>query len=109
VDAVLRKNSLDELPQLLNILNGDMSAVGPRPLIREELKRKYLPAQQTQLLSMRPGLTGLWQVSGRSNCTYESGKRQETELSYVRNCGLWIDVMILIRTALVVARRIGAR
>ena len=105
----LRKSSVDELPQLINILRGDMSLVGPRPLVREELESKYDLEEQQLLLSVRPGLTGLWQVNGRSNCTYESGERQRLELLYIRRCSLNMDVKILFRTVGVVFRKIGAR
>lgn len=109
VGNFLRKTSIDELPQLLNILCGQMSVVGPRPLVRDELEEKYSPVARRTLLSVRPGLTGLWQVSGRSECTYESGERQKLELSYVRKMSLWIDVGILFKTVTVVLSGIGAK
>ena len=105
----LRKSSLDELPQLVNVLKGDMSLVGPRPLVREEVESKYSPAQRRQLLSVRPGLTGLWQVNGRSDCTYESGERQKLELSYVKGFSCKMDLGILFRTVGVVMHKVGAR
>ena len=71
----LRKSSLDELPQLFNILRGDMSIVGPRPLQVPELAVNYTPEEQKQLLSVRPGLTGYWQASSRNESTYSSGER----------------------------------
>lgn len=109
IGKFLRQYSLDELPQLVNVLKGDMSLVGPRPLIREELESKYSSAHRRQLLSVRPGLTGLWQVSGRSDCTYESGERQKLELSYVKRFSCKMDVEILLRTVGVVLSKVGAR
>ncbi len=102
--AVLRKSSLDELPQFINILKGDMSLVGPRPLLREELESKYAPAEIPVLVSVRPGLTGAWQVSGRNGCTYESGERQRTELRYVEERCVSEDIKIMARTVAAVFR-----
>ena len=104
----LRVTSLDELPQLLNILKGDMSFVGPRPLVRSELLDKYTKAEREKLLSVKPGLTGLWQVSGRNNCTYQNGERQRVELSYIERRSFLLDITILFKTALVVFRKEGA-
>lgn len=109
IGKFLRRYSLDELPQLVNVLKGDMSLVGPRPLIQEEVESKYSPAHRRQLLSVRPGMTGLWQVNGRSDCTYESGERQKLELSYVKNFSCKMDVEILLRTVGVVLSKVGAR
>lgn len=91
---ILRKTSLDELPQLFNILRGDMSLVGPRILGDVELAR-YGDAQET-ILSVRPGLTGLWQVSGRHQVTFE--KRMELDLCYIDHWNLWLDLKILLKT-----------
>ena len=102
IGRLLRQSSLDELPQLVNILCGQMSIVGPRPLMKDELSEKYSSSQQELLLSVRPGLTGLWQVSGRSECTYESGERQKLELSYVEMASPWVDARILLKTVKVV-------
>lgn len=104
----LRNTSIDELPQLVNVLCGQMSIIGPRPLVKHEFEEKYSAAQQRILLSVRPGLTGMWQVSGRSECTYESGKRQNLELHYVQSVSLGTDIGILFKTVKVVLRRIGA-
>jgi lipopolysaccharide/colanic/teichoic acid biosynthesis glycosyltransferase len=93
VGAVLRRTSLDELPQLWNIVRGDMSLVGPRPYFMDELNGR---AERTQLLSVRPGLTGLWQISGRSDRTFE--ERIALELDYVRHVGPAMDLRILSRT-----------
>lgn len=109
IGSFLRKTSLDELPQLLNILRGGMSVVGPRPLVQAELMDKYSAGQRRQLLSVRPGLTGLWQVNGRSDCTYESGERQKLELDYVERRSILMDLKILIQTVGVVLKKVGAR
>jgi len=90
----LRKSSLDELPQLINVLRGDMSCVGPRPIVREELER-YGPYAGAYLCT-RPGLTGAWQVSGRSNLSYEA--RVALDYGYVHGWSVWRDVVIIVRT-----------
>ncbi len=100
----LRRLSLDELPQLLNVIRGDMSLVGPRPVVPDELER-YGKAKVYYLM-VRPGLTGLWQVSGRSDCDYT--QRVALDSWYVRNWSLWTDVVILFRTLVVVPARAGA-
>jgi exopolysaccharide production protein ExoY len=94
VGAVLRKLSLDELPQIFNILRGDMSFVGPRPVVEDELEL-YGPAADYYLKS-RPGLTGLWQVSGRNDVSY--GTRVAFDRHYVENWSFVFDLKILIRT-----------
>lgn len=102
---LLRKSSLDELPQLVNVLRGEMSLVGPRPVVRDELDQYYGPAAAAYAL-VRPGITGLWQVSGRSDTTYRTRVALDTE--YVANVSLRRDVSILLRTLVVVARGRGA-
>jgi Undecaprenyl-phosphate galactose phosphotransferase WbaP len=104
IGQFLRKTSLDELPQLLNIINGDMSLVGPRPIVASEMARysNILPLY----LSVRPGLTGLWQVSGRSNCTYT--ERVALDEQYIRTWSLWKDIVIILRTLAVVLNRRGS-
>ncbi|WP_265499700.1 sugar transferase [Paracoccus beibuensis] len=94
IGAVLRKLSLDELPQLLNVLNGEMSLVGPRPVVEDELA--YYGTTARYYLSARPGLTGLWQVSGRSNTTY--AERVRLDRRYVSRWAHWRDLQILIKT-----------
>lgn len=98
IGKFLRKSSLDELPQLWNILRGDMSLVGPRPLLRPELDTNYTPEEQEKLLSMRPGLTGYWQAMSRNESTYQTGERQRQELYYIGRVSLGMDLRILIMT-----------
>jgi exopolysaccharide production protein ExoY len=97
---VLRKTSIDELPQLINVLRGEMSCVGPRPILPEELKRygRYLESY----LSTRPGLTGMWQVSGRGKVSYE--ERVALDHRYVSDWSLLLDLKILMKTIVVLAR-----
>ncbi len=104
IGRFLRRTSLDELPQLWNILRGEMSLVGPRPIVDEEIPRygdKF--SLYTKVI---PGLTGLWQVSGRNNITYE--ERVSLDAYYVRNWSVWLDVYILLRTVWVVLTGEGA-
>ena len=107
VGALLRKTSLDELPQLFNIITGELSLVGPRPVLQEETE--LYGADRELLLSCKPGLTGLWQAKGRSNVTYEDGARQALELRYVRERGVWLDLKIIFWTIGAVVRMDGAR
>lgn len=90
----LRKSSLDELPQLVNILKGELSIVGPRPVVAEELER--YGENKDVFLSVTPGLTGYWQAYARSTCTYE--KRMEMELTYAEKANLWWDIKIMFAT-----------
>ena len=100
----LRKTSLDELPQMINILKGEMSFVGPRPVISEEVEEYGV--NKDKFLSVTPGLTGYWQVNGRSNTTYE--ERMLMELYYVENCSLWLDTKIFFKTFITVFKKEGA-
>jgi len=104
IGAFLRKTSLDELPQLFNVLRGDMSLVGPRPIITAELER-YSDEVDYYLLS-KPGMTGLWQVSGRSDVDYKT--RVYLDAWYVKNWSMWNDITILFITINVVLNRDGA-
>lgn len=101
----LRKTSLDELPQLWNVLRGDMSLVGPRPVLARELEEHYGPATQLYIRT-RPGMTGLWQVSGRSDTSYE--RRVFLDEWYILNWSFWYDIVILIQTVWIVAAGKGA-
>ena len=103
---ILRKFSIDELPQLWNVLKGDMSLVGPRPPIPSEVD-KYEPWQRRRL-SMRPGITCLWQVSGR-NKIVDFDDWMRLDLEYIDNWSLWLDCKILFKTAPVVLFGIGAK
>ena len=94
IGPFLRRSSIDELPQLFNVLRGDMSLVGPRPCIPYELDR--LPPWATSRFDVRPGVTGLWQVSGRNRLTMVEGLR--LDLDYVAHRNLWMDLVILART-----------
>jgi exopolysaccharide production protein ExoY len=102
--AFLRRSSLDELPQLFNVLRGDMSLVGPRPVVYDELVW-YGPVAAT-VLEVRPGMTGLWQVSGRSDTSYE--RRVALDSAYVRDHSVHGDLWILVLTLLAVLSRRGA-
>lgn len=104
IGGVLRRTSLDELPQLFNVLKGEMSLVGPRPIITAELER-YNEEVEYYLLS-KPGMTGLWQVSGRSDVDYET--RVYLDAWYVKNWSMWNDIAILFKTISVVLRKDGA-
>lgn len=105
VGRILRKTSLDELPQLFNVLRGEMSLVGPRPVTLEEFGFRYHEVGEDYCL-VKPGMTGLWQVSGRSETGYEL--RIRLDLWYIRNWSLWLDIVILMRTVGVVLTRKGA-
>ena len=107
VGAFLRKTSLDELPQLFNIIGGSLSLVGPRPVLQEETE--LYGEDRDLLLSVKPGLTGLWQSRGRSNVTYEDGARQALELKYVRERSFLLDIKIMFWTVGAVLRMDGAR
>jgi lipopolysaccharide/colanic/teichoic acid biosynthesis glycosyltransferase len=104
VGRFLRRSSLDEFPQLFNVLRGEMSIVGPRPQIPSEVA-DYTPAQARRLL-VRPGLTCLWQVSGRSHLDFEEW--MELDQEYARNRSLALDIAILLRTLPAVIERKGA-
>ncbi|WP_284757091.1 sugar transferase [Agrobacterium sp. fls2-241-TYG-188a] len=94
IGSVLRKLSLDELPQLINIIRGEMSVVGPRPVVDEELN--YYESAASYYLSTRPGLTGLWQISGRNDVSYK--ERVDFDTQYVRNWSMMQDVSIIVKT-----------
>jgi exopolysaccharide biosynthesis polyprenyl glycosylphosphotransferase len=101
----LRDTSLDELPQLFNVLRGELSLVGPRPILPQEAT--FSPSRTALLHSVKSGVTGLWQVSGRSNLSFE--ERIELELFYAQNWSFWLDIKILFKTVAVVFRRTGAK
>lgn len=103
VGRILRKTSLDEFPQFINVLKGDMSIIGPRPLVVGELKMHNGLRLYERI---RPGITGWWACNGRSNMTYE--ERLEHEYYYVKNCSLFLDILTFIRTIICVFRKTGA-
>ena len=109
--GMIRRTSLDELPQILwNIcVKGNMSVVGPRPILREELETNYTKQEQALLLSVKPGLTGYWQAYARNDATYETGERQRMELYYVHNCSIGLDIKILFATVVAVLKGRGAK
>jgi Undecaprenyl-phosphate galactose phosphotransferase WbaP len=104
IGRFLRQTSLDELPQLWNVLRGEMSLVGPRPVVREELLR--YGRNGGFYLAVKPGITGLWQATGRNDTDYR--RRVAMDIYYVRNHNLWLDAYILVKTTGVVIGRHGA-
>ena len=94
IGRFLRRSSLDELPQFINVLRGEMSVVGPRPIVDKEIER--YSDYMDEVLSVRPGLTGLWQVSGRNNLSY--AKRVRLDLAYARGRSFFLDLAIILRT-----------
>ena len=100
---------MDELPQLISILKGDMSIVGPRPVLPSELEENYTPFQIQVLNSVKPGLTGYWQAYARNNVGYENFERQKMELFYCRKRSFIFDIKIIFKTFLSVLKRNGAK
>jgi Undecaprenyl-phosphate galactose phosphotransferase WbaP len=105
VGKFLRQTSLDELPQLINVLKLEMSLVGPRPIVDDEVA--HYGEHIAEYHATRPGLTGLWQVSGRSNTSYR--RRVRLDVWYVNNRTIWIDIVVLLKTIPAVLNRSGAR
>jgi lipopolysaccharide/colanic/teichoic acid biosynthesis glycosyltransferase len=101
----LRDTSLDEFPQLFNVLKGDISLVGPRPILPQEVK--MIRGRAALLHSVRSGMTGLWQVSGRSALSFD--ERIDLEMFYAQNWSFWLDIKILFKTVYVVLRKKGAK
>ncbi len=106
---IIRKTSLDELPQLFNILKGDMSIVGPRPITKLEIDLNFSEEERKILLSAHPGLTGYWQVYGRSDVDYASGKRQKLELEYYKHRSILFDIKLILLTIPAVLKSKGAK
>jgi exopolysaccharide biosynthesis polyprenyl glycosylphosphotransferase len=104
IGRIIRKTSIDELPQLWNVLIGDMSLVGPRPLLPNEVERYNSYIEDYKLVL--PGLTGVWQVSGRSDTTFE--QRAIMDSWYIHNWSIWIDIVYLLKTVLAVVKSKGA-
>lgn len=107
VGRIIRRFSIDELPQLLSVLKGNMSLIGPRPIV--DFEKKFWGRDIDRVLEVRPGITGYWQVNGRSDATYESGKRQELEMYYVEHRSVGLDIQILLGTIKAVLGGRGAR
>lgn len=105
IGRIIRKTSIDELPQFFNVLKGDMSLVGPRPPLPYEVE-KYKPWHLRRILEVKPGITGLWQVDGRSRTSFDEMVRMD--LRYVQNWSLWLDLKILFKTIRAVLRPNGA-
>ncbi len=101
----LRETSLDELPQIINIIKGNMSLVGPRPVLQEEIDNYYREYADYYFM-VKPGITGLWQTSGRNDMSYDFRVRLDSW--YVLNWSLWFDIVILFKTVMVVLRKEGA-
>lgn len=104
IGKFLRKTSLDEFPQFINVLKGEMSVVGPRPYLNRE--KKAMEGYYDYIIKCKPGITGLWQVSGRSQNTFK--ERLKLDLEYYNNRGLWYDIKIIFRTIFSVFKKEGA-
>lgn len=102
---ILRRTSLDELPQLVNILKGELSIVGPRPIVEKEIE--LYGQYGAKFLAVKPGLTGNWQANGRSDTTYD--ERVQLDMDYIDNRSLWLDIKIILKTFVSVFKREGAR
>lgn len=109
IGRLIRKTSIDELPQIFNIFVGNMSFVGPRPIIQQEFDLHFTEKQAKIYQTAKPGLTGLWQVSGRNNVSFNSGERQRIELEYFKIRGIRTDIKILFKTIPAVLERRGAK
>lgn len=111
IGKLMRKTSIDEVPQIIYniLLKKDMSVVGPRPIVKEELDDKYTDQQKKILLSVKPGLTGYWQAYARNDVGYENNERQNMELYYVEHRGIWMDMKILFKSVITVFSGKGAQ
>ncbi len=105
IGGILRRTSLDELPQIINVFKGEMSLIGPRPYMLDE--KEKIGNKLDMVLATKPGITGLWQVSGRSDVDFVS--RVDMDVWYTRNWNLWLDLIILVKTIKVVLFQDGAR
>ena len=109
--GMIRSMSIDELPQIIFnfCILGNMSVIGPRPILDSELAENYTPAEQRAILSVKPGLTGYWQAYARNDVGYEDHKRQDMELYYVKNQSILLDIKILFKTVFSVLKKQGAK
>ncbi|MGL5963637.1 MAG: sugar transferase, partial [Fusobacteriaceae bacterium] len=105
--AFLRRTSLDEFPQFLNVLKGEMSLVGPRPVVQKEVEMYYGTEIGQKIFQVKPGITGMWQANGRSDVE-DYDERIALDLYYIRNWSLWLDIIILIKTVKNVVSKKGA-
>lgn len=108
IGRFIRKTSIDELPQLFNVLDGDMSLIGPRPIVEEEAAN-YSKKQLKKLLSVKPGLTGYWQAFARNKATYSDGLRQSLELYYTDHRSIGFDIKVFAKTIISVLKQEGAQ
>ncbi|MFN4244856.1 MAG: exopolysaccharide biosynthesis polyprenyl glycosylphosphotransferase [Brevinematia bacterium] len=106
IGRIIRKFSIDELPQFINVLKGDMSIVGPRAITKEELEKYYKEEGKFYYYSVKPGITGLWQISGRNEMDYDF--RVKTDIWYVENWSFWLDIVIILKTIPAVIKTEGA-
>ena len=106
IGKIIRKFSIDELPQFLNVLKGDMSVVGPRAITKEEVEKYYKEEGKFYYFSVKPGITGLWQISGRNDMDYDF--RVRTDIWYVENWSFWLDIVIILKTIPAVVKSEGA-
>lgn len=105
IGRILRKSSIDELPQLINVLKGDMSLIGPRPLLKGELD--YYKGNHDKYEKYKPGITGYWACNGRNNINYK--ERLKLEYYYCDNIGLFLDIKIFLKTIIIIIKRVGAK
>lgn len=105
----MRKTSIDEIPQLFNILNGSMSVIGPRAITEKEWETNFSKNQKDALLSIKPGLSGYWAAYARSNATFESGERQKLELQYLSKRSFFFDIKLIFVTIFAVIHHKGAK
>jgi undecaprenyl-phosphate galactose phosphotransferase len=107
IGKFLRESSLDEFPQFINVLKGEMSLVGPRPIVKKELEMYYGGEIGKKVFQIKPGITGMWQSHGRSDVE-DYGERIASDLYYIRNWSLWLDIVLLLQTIKYVLNRKGA-